>query len=131
MNIKKAISLFILLFVNVMILAHAAIPHHHHEATSVFFTVYCEDCSDEHEHHTLTDTAYNTPSGKYTKHICCSYTNCDCKQNLNNLVANVLITQNFVDNTIIHFQQKPYFFPFYTEFVVQSLGLRAPPFFRV
>jgi len=126
MNFKKLISLSILLFVNVIILAHAAVPHHHHEAKHILFALYCEDCSDEHNHeHELTDDIFNIPTNKCTKNLCRSYTNCDCKNEF--LTSSILNTQDFVDDTITCFRQKPFIFSFYTEFAAQSFGLRAPP----
>ena len=130
MTIKKLTSLSILLLVNTLILAHAIVPHHHHEDASIyFFSVYCEDCDEtQHdEHHILTDGAYNTPDRKCIKNDCRSYTNCCCEQELNNLISNALNTQNFADDTIKHFRPKSCIFLFYTEFAVQSIGLRAPP----
>lgn len=46
---KKAIALFFILTANIILLAHAVIPHHHHESSVCIEKILCPDC-DGHKH---------------------------------------------------------------------------------
>ena len=146
MSIKKALSLLLLLLANIILLAHAAVPHHYHETLSICFchTPYCEDnkgtCT--HEHHNAEnnhnennhneqccsiDTIY-TAGYKNIKTSCHVHDKCDCgKTVVYALIPNSLYTSDFIDDTIIHFRQNPNIPLFFSDFISQSIGLRAPP----
>ncbi len=144
MTIKKAISVSLLLFVNMLMLAHIVIPHHHHEEaeTVCLFDTHCKDSKEAHNHE-CHDTHNHDHEGNPTENKCCIdkvYTradnnartcsvhkNCNCWQTLYTLIPNNFNAQDFVDDTVIHFRQKPHLPLFYTDFVAQSIGLRAPP----
>ena len=149
MSMKRALSLSCLLLANIILLAHAALPHHHHETISICFcdTTHCdnnkETCTHEHHgtetaHHEHTnypssdkcciiDTIY-TPAQNNIKTSCHQHEKCDCgKMTVYALVSNNLYTSDFVGDTIFHFRQNPYVPLFYSEFISQSIGLRAPP----
>jgi len=143
---KKALSLSLLLLANIILLAHAAVPHHHHETICICFcnTPYCEGnkgtCTHEHHdanttHHENNhneqccsiDTIY-TAEYKNIKTSCHVHEKCDCGKTVVYVVPpNSLYTSDFVDETIIHFRQNPDLPLFYSEFISQSIGLRAPP----
>jgi hypothetical protein len=137
MSIKKAISLSFLLFANVMMLAHGAIPHHHYEQAEVcFFDSHRKDCKEEHNHEHEKNLKFNTCciDNVYTrdhsnaKTPCRLHKKCSCEQVLYALPLNAALSaQDFVDETITHFRQNSYVLLFYSEFISQSMGLRAPP----
>ena len=130
MRVKKVISLSFLLLANVVMLAHSVIFHHHDNPMSVVL------CAEDHEHH-CPDT--ETPSK------CCTFQNCllgapytkaddfkPIKQGFDNFEFIVIISSSnritpITDLTGLPFRQKPYLPLFYSEFVSQSMGLRAPP----
>jgi len=140
MSLKRAISFSFLLLANILLLAHLVVPHHHHEHLSVCFCDFqCNDievCTHtqphEHEKNSIPqkccfiDNAY-PPANNNIKHTCRPHKNCDCGQVFFALIATPLYTHDFVDDTIIHFRQNPFVPLFYSEFISQSLGLRAPP----
>ena len=148
MSIKKAITLSFLLLANIILLAHAAVPHHHHETISICFCdmhgTNCEEtCTHEH-HDTQTthheqhefpssddccyiDTFY-APTHNNLKTSCHLHEKCECgKMILYALISTSIYTSDFVEDTIIHFRQNPCVQLFYSDFISQSIGLRAPP----
>ena len=140
----KVIQLSFLLLANIILLAHAIVPHHHHEDEGLcFFETRCpmdeEACSGEnhdtqtahHEHNQfpssdqccLIDNAY-APAINEIKTSCSQHEKCDCRYTL---ISNILYTCDTCDEPIIHFRQNPSVPHFYSEFIAQSIGLRAPP----
>jgi len=140
MSIKKAISLSFLLLANVVMLAHLVVFHHHdNQITATSCAAYQEHyCSENTEQHHCHDTK-NT--GK-----CCVNENCplstpftkadDFKQikpvfnNFDFIIINIFPTYQITQITDLvglPFRQKPYLPLFYSEFISQSMGLRAPP----
>ena len=122
MSIKKTILLSVLLYLNVFILGHNVIPHHHHGFGKIcVLNFHCEDCkkSQNHEHHNLNIDEFYIPADDDSR----SNTNCDCSQELWVLIETSLNTQDFV---LIHFLLNPDIH-FHSDFVAQSLRLRAPP----
>jgi hypothetical protein len=142
MSIKKAISLSFVLLANLVMLAHAAVPHHYHEGTGVCVLLHCRDSNEAHkheEHHShnhehegnvLSDECFLGILSfvKNENNGCCSYTDCDCEQILCTLILDRINVSDF-DKKIppLH---KPYTISYHTEYASQSLGLRAPPFFN-
>ena len=126
---KRAISLSFLLIANVILLAHTVVPHHHHENVSICFS---QTTHHEHEGNPssekccVIDNDY-TPAENKLKTACHIHIKCNCGQILFALVSNSLNIQDFADDTIIHFRQNPYIPLFYSKFISQSIGLRAPP----
>jgi hypothetical protein len=136
MYIKRAISFSFLLLANVFLLAHVVIFHRHHEeAGAGLIHSHCTDnekaCHHEHEHPfssdrcCIVDNVY-APARNIVKTSCRSHTNCDCKV-LYALISTPLYINDFVDDIQIHFPKNPFVPVFYTKFVSQSIGLRAPP----
>ena len=133
---------------NIILLAHTIVPHHHHENDVVcFFDSYCKDCKEaqNHEHHnTLNHLCEN---GGNLSEKCCIIDNvyipahnhtikstffhihskCHCDQMFEMLMPNSLNIQDFDDKTLITYQHKPDSVNYHTDFISQSLGLRAPP----
>jgi hypothetical protein len=144
MGIKRVISLSAHLFVSMVLLAHLFVCHHHdHDHDNQTLVAACatnqeHDCNHDTEQHKDCPDANDV-------HKCCVVDNCI----LNDLFAPTNIvklpkkffnsfdffTSNISDNQTIQvadlsglpFRQKPFIPLFYTEFISQSIGLRAPP----
>ena len=138
MTAKKIVSLSFLLLANVVILVHSVVFHHHDHLTPVVLCVISQEhhCDGTTEHH-CHDTE-NTNK-------CCIIENCSLnapftKANSCKLIKPVFNNFDFIINNIpanqitqiadlkgLPFRQKPYLPLFYSEFISQSMGLRAPP----
>ncbi len=144
---KKAIAFIIILLANVMMLAHIFIPHHHHNQLPVAVLVDCHDHdNDKHEHHHHNQTDSNNESKHSTSQDnfedCLLFKTvirfCDDSQPIQTIVQ--LDYPGYFDclppsiNDIEitdygnQFYPKPFLQSYYTNFITQSLGLRAPPF---
>jgi len=142
---KKIVCFTALWIANILLVAHIAIPHHHHENVGIcFFNTHCTDSKEAH-HHKKNDTHNHEHEGNPFSEKCCiidnvyfstqnnikiacrSHTNCNCGQTLYALISETLHIHDFVDDIVIHFRQNPYVPLFYSEFISQSIGLRAPP----
>ena len=47
---KKAVAISFLLFANLVLLAHAFVPHHHHEGVPICFSSHEHNCDSGHDH---------------------------------------------------------------------------------
>jgi len=147
-SVKKAIVLSFLLLANTIILAHVAISHHHHDG--IFVTCaddqHKHDCNSHNHHHDDTQ-----PAGHCNDPYChgniedCSLANLYVRVDNDNRVIpsfvcdfNLLpffltlfseyFTPQIADGIGLPFRQNPFLQSVYTEFIVRSTGLRAPPF---
>ena len=145
---KKTIALLFLLLANLFLLAHNIAPHHHHGEMVTCFDTHRNDLNEacNHEHHDI-QTQQHEHEENSSSDKCCNidnsyfptenkinisceiHTKCDCVQAFI-LTSYTLNMQDFIDDTIIHFRQNPYVPIFHSDFISQSLGLRAPPFFN-
>ena len=135
--IKKAVCFTALWLANILLLVHIVLPHHHHgEREICFFDSCCKDSEKAHHHEqndipssgkccTIDNIYYSTIND--TKIACCDHENCSCGQWLYAVIPNILNTCGFIENTTFHFRQNPHALLFYSDFVAQSNGLRAPP----
>ena len=138
---KRTLCVAALWVANILLLAHIAIPHHHHgDDVKCCFDFHCKDCSHKphdsqtHQHERnpfsekccFIDNVY-TLAENNIKTACHIHTKCDCRHILFTLISDSLHLQFFCNNTITHFRQNPYIPLFYADFVAQSIGLRAPP----
>ena len=120
-------------------LVHSVVFHHHDNPISVVF------CAENQKHHCPDHTEqHNCPDTENT-HKCCTFQNCllgapytktddfkPIKPGFDNFEFIVIISSSnritpITDLTGLPFRQKPYLPLFYSEFVSQSIGLRAPP----
>ena len=137
---KRAIPLSFLLFANVILLAYLVVPHHHHEKTGACFADFlCKDGNEKHHHEPTNKHEKNSfpeqccfdvyvLTGNNTKPACRFHKKCDCGHHLPYAtILTTLYTCDFVDDTVIYFRQNPFVPLFYSEFISQSIGLRAPP----
>jgi hypothetical protein len=136
MNVKRAISLSLLFFANLIVLAHVVIPHHYHDNTSVCFSLHCQDSKRAH-HHDPDDKQTHQHEGNPSSDKCSLdtfYFSAD--KNENSLCGlhhefysgtNPIEDGFFVETELICILQDTYIPRFYSGFFSQSNGLRAPP----
>jgi|AGTN01.2.fsa_nt_gi hypothetical protein len=144
---KKAISIVFLLLATIAILAHAVVPHHHHDGIAVaLFESHCTDCSeshhDDHDHecnheanphqhendNTLEQCALNKVyirSDSSPKII--NLVSFDCGQSLLFILSRIIDKLGLANEVGLPFQQKPYIESYHVIFSSNSIGLRAPP----
>ncbi|WP_313380484.1 DUF6769 family protein [Proteiniphilum saccharofermentans] len=146
---KKAVAISFLLLANMIVLVHAVIPHHHHNQLPVSFDIVQHEHGDAtHEHFPHNhDTQHPVPHGD-NSHGHKVFEECILNQaylkigndkqvaqlhNLDFTLLSCLLTP-FSDSLTavaglegLPFRQNPYLLSYHTEFISQSLGLRAPP----
>ena len=139
MSVKKTISVSFLLFVNIIMLTHSAVCHHDDQTIVAVCSANQEhDCAQHSEH---SNNCHDTEDS----HTCCVIKNCllsdfFTQTNTVRFSKPIFNTIDIIINDIpayqtiqitdlagLPFQQKPYIPLFYTDFVAQSIGLRAPP----
>lgn len=136
--IKKGTAIFFILLANIVLLAHAVIPHHHHELQICIQRTHCDDdvthtpYSPEHNNrpdgndHTncVLKQAVIIPStqSRYLK-------NCDKCTDTHNHDFYIISSFRYIDllpvSQVVTYL--PEFPSFFTTFVTPILGLRAPP----
>lgn len=138
-----------ILLANMVMLAHSLVPHHHHNGNPVAICVnYHEhnNATDKHRHHA--DTLPREQSANPDRHCNGIFEDCALSSILvkigNDKQALQCIDFEFdpspclpvfsinpitktTDLEGLPFRQHPYILQCYTDFVTQSLGLRAPP----
>ena len=111
MSVKKAIALSFILLANAILLAHAVMPHHHHDDGNKI-----EECP-------LKAVYVRFDNNKSLVDL----------SNDNSIQYPVLFL--FPVNPVVEitkleslpFRQKPYLLSYHTGYISQSIGLRAPP----
>ncbi|MDR1762244.1 MAG: hypothetical protein LBR55_07320 [Bacteroidales bacterium] len=131
MNIKKTIVVSFVLFVTMCMVAHSVVAHHHNETThSVVAHNECHEHDCEHETDSnndcctienclLSDFFTFTHSYKCTKHTSLSFNSFYIPVNYH--------LPKLTDYAGFDFREKPYVLHFYSAFIAQFNGLRAPP----
>ena len=121
---RKKVAICFLLLANIVLLAHAVLPHHHHGDGSVCFFVNscneskechhnrCEDCS------LVNNVFINQQTGQ--DHL---------KYELSLPLLLFIIPYNIdlSQNTTFYFEHIPFFNSLYSSVVLRACGLRAPP----
>ena len=133
-NIKKATALSFLLVAGIFILAHGAIPHHHHDGIPVAAAHHEHDGNaPDHQktdnlHEFLLSTKANTRLGNDKQ----SFESHD--SDFDQIPLPCFLTLFFgysistKDNVGLPFAHPPYIQFRHTAFIARSTGLRAPPF---
>ena len=129
---KKAMALFCLLFANITLLVHAAIPHHHHDGIPVVVRHEHDDRLPDHRHTDDTNEFFLLTKAKIRlgndKQTCQSldfgYDLMPCLLTLFSDYSAYRIQ----DDTGLLFRHPPYIQLQHTESIARSIGLRAPPF---
>lgn len=143
---KKVIAIFFLFLANVLLLAHTAFFHHHHDSTHIVLasSTYHEcdcnahrnndaqpvgHCNDPYCHGDIDDCILSTIYVKLDDdrltiqlHIF-NFVLLPC---FFSLFPNYLIPY-IADDVGLPFRQKPYLLSCHTEYISQSIRLRAPP----
>lgn len=147
---KKVIALPLLLLANLVILAHAIVPHHHHDkiVVSICDFLSIEDALE----HTHSDHHHGQEKGhEHTGHDLGEecllnelYIRASSNQNLSASHSGDFDLSNshldfplyfcefnqqidLTDYGELPFRQKPYVYSYHTYYITHSLGLRAPP----
>lgn len=121
-SVKKAIVLSFLLLASTMILAHAIVPHHHSDV---------DNCNHSHCHGNIKNCSLATVYIKFNndKQICQTLdSNFDSFPCFLALFPNYSTSSSLAIDLGLPDKQKPYLSSYYTEYISQSSGLRAPPF---
>lgn len=137
---KKLTAYSFILIANIMLLAHAVIPHHHHQQQVCIERTHCATVAEAHnpntaaEDHQHDGDANSTPCLLKQAFLIRTeqiriLDNCDnCT---NNHHHDFCILANFEQVDFKPFSEVvvdiPEFSPFFISFVTTSLGLRAPP----
>ena len=123
MSIKKTMALIFLLFAGMVILAHAVVPHHYHNG----IPCVAEHHDNLHDSHSQGENAEDCFFS--TVYVRLSNNDRQIFQSFDFdlLPCFLILFSDYFVFKIEKFEQKPYLLPFYTEYVSQSLGLRAPP----
>ena len=141
MNIKKTISLFILLLANVIMLAQPVvryIQHHNNQELTV-------ECSTNPNSNCCKHTEQQNSPNTTPEKKCCDTGKCLLRNlfleeisiklpkpifnDFDFIISDILACRiiPITDFTGLPFRYKPYIPLFYADFVSQSIGLRAPP----
>jgi len=121
--LKKALCCSILLFANMILLAHAVIPHHYHDGIPFF--------DNHHEHSQYPHNEEESIEDCFFSRVHIRLDN--DKQVFHSLDFDLfscfltLSILKIADNNSLLFEQKPCLLSFYNEYISSSLGLRAPP----
>jgi len=126
---RKKVAICFLLLANIVLLAHAVLPHHHHNDGSVcFFVNSCnKDVSGDNENHhnrcddcsLINNVFINQQQGQdHIKYEPASHT------------VLFIIPDNHIDFkqlTSFSFEHIPFLTSFFSSAVLRTCGLRAPP----
>ena len=138
---RKTMTLVFLVFANIILLAHAVIPHHHHQQLVCIEKTHCDGEKESHEH-SLPERNHqhdgnDNPFSCILKQAIALPINpgkelSDCISSLSNFSLNYFITSVLTeDRFLINDNQAsdliPFLFAEYTYYISSNLGLRAPP----
>ena len=124
-KIKKAVATFFLLFAGTIILAHAVIPHHHHDGIPV---------ATRHEHngnmpdHSRTDQLHEFRILKKSNERMDNEQHPDFDNYPLPCVFSDYSIYRSNDDVGSLFRLPPYIQSIHSEFFARSKGMRAPPF---
>ena len=126
---KKAFCITALWLSNILLLAHLALPHHHHGDGTICFS---------HSHHQeqsnnpnpekccFIDSIYLSESD-HSKNICRLHIHCACGSVDYALIPNILSISDDVDEPLIGYEQNTLVLLFYPHLIALANGWRAPP----
>ena len=132
---KRALSLSFLLFANIFVLVHLVVPHHYHENTGVCFSLHCQDSKEAHRHEPIETQTHKHDGNPFSDECSIDIIYAPADKNekyvflhVKSDLGYILIADSyFVENSPVYFRQNSYAPIFYTDYISQSLGLRAPP----
>lgn len=139
---KRRIAFTFLLLANLILLAHTAIPHHHHQNLLCFEREHCSDDGIQHEHvqqeqnhqHDsdpfsnlclLADDFISASSNSANRTGICQYNGSNQEYNLyfSYFLGNIAISSPPVTETAF----APHFYPLYSSISYTAFGSRPPP----
>ena len=139
-SVKRAMTLSFLLLANIILLVHAVIPHHHHDLVCCSPNAHCDDNDETHEHTADSGCQQHDDENKGKecplKDVYMKPENDKSLVDLNPhndlqypvlLLFPVKSMVKITDLKNLPFRQKPCLLFYYTDYLSQSLGLRAPP----
>lgn len=141
-GMRKAISIFFILLANIIILAHAVVPHHHHSKMFVAIVSVLDDDAQGKLTHSHSGTTHEHDSNSEE---------CAINEALVAVVSQLHKDNSFDSGTVdfgslfdLYYADiptvvpepvgdvplifQPYRASGHTDFIVRSIGLRAPPF---
>ena len=134
---RKVFSISILLFTNIILLAHTVIPHHYHEETGLCFFLHCIDSKEAHKHENNDLDEHQHEGNPYANNCFIDddyYAFSDNNKKITNTLTTLkcifekTISYIYLNNNIaVSIRQRPCLPLFYPEFVSRTIGLRAPP----
>ena len=127
-SIKKIIALSCWLIVGTIMLAHAVVPHHHHDGIPCLSN-FAHDSSDQHSSESHENCLLTKVYLRWSKdkqihqlhHFDFAPYPCQITLFFDDFTSRIR------DDIGLPLEQKPYLLPFYTELIAHSSGLRAPP----
>lgn len=140
-SMKKAISIFFILLANVAILAHAVVPHHHHNKIfAAIVNVLDGEAQDTLNHHhdgahphetnpeecTINETLVAAAS-RLQKDNSLDFGAFDFDSHLDLFVTDIVAAAVPEPVGDLPFIPKPYIAGNHRDFVARAIGLRAPP----
>lgn len=144
--IKKKTAIFFLLLANIVLLVHAVVPHHHHHHNVTEVCISSSDCETDCKEHTHITPACNHEDENNDKSECCAlnqfviipvttlrqesnWVGCPDNKGTFDVFQAVLFSNGLkADVPILETNANVSFTTsFFTQFVISSLGLRAPP----
>ena len=146
LKLKRVIASFFTLFACSILVAHNVVPHHHHEHAAIVYLIgslntHTHCCQQEESHSMATD--YDGDDGDcHNRSTNCIEANIDLKDGgdikeehrdaINEIIP--LLLFSVVDSNVnlnvrpySHLFYKPYTLSYYTNYITDSQGLRAPP----
>lgn len=142
---KKRTAIFFLMLANIIILAHAVVPHHHLPHQSFFLTAETAEAESEHHHpisdfdhdhdhdnksdneHCLLNRIIGLPTNA-VRQICGCDIHADLHPDFGGLHAVLLFFQfEFVEPAVTVRLRPPLLTFSYISYASSVLGLRAPP----
>lgn len=129
MSLKRRLSIVFILLANIMLFAHAVIPHDHHVSSN---TCSKTTLSCDHSHTEV--YCDESDSHKDDHHCCFSNIVFNSDEQKNSVVGLLAIPLDFLNNSKILVEKsavKAYFAPYtiddYVLFISKDSPLRAPP----
>jgi hypothetical protein len=124
---KKALTVSFMLFANIMLLAHLAVPHHDHDNKIVF------SCNKNHQHNGNENDSFDCILSKMCMRFgsdnqllpCLDFNIDPSSFRLPFVSVNISVDINELEG--LPFSPKPCLLSCYSATVSQSIGLRAPP----
>ena len=126
MSIKRAIALTFLMFVGVVILAHAVVPHHHRHHDEISFSLGAAHNKHDYAHEDCLLSKVYLRLNNYKQTFQLHDFDFDLTPCVLILFSDVTIPKTN-DIVCLTFEQKPYLQFHHSEFITRSKGLRAPP----